>query len=95
MTCVFGKGVVGWVGLFVYIVDGGRLFFVLHPTVSSISEGDCHSTAVARLCSAVGQLQLSSSTRRGVNGFIGRRMSYPGAIGGAVPIYTSGSRATG
>ena len=51
--------------------------------------------AIARLCSAIGQLQLSGSTRRRVNRFIGRSMSDPGVIGGAVPIYTSGSRATG
>ena len=51
--------------------------------------------AIARLCSAIGQLKLSSSTRWRVNRFISRSMSHPGAIGGAVPVYTSGSRATG
>ena len=51
--------------------------------------------AIARLCSAIGQLQLSSSTWRQVNRFIGRSMSYLGAIGGAVPISTSGNRVTG
>ncbi|KAK0135792.1 hypothetical protein N1851_028356 [Merluccius polli] len=51
--------------------------------------------AIARLCSATGQLQLSAYTWRRVIRFIGRSVSYPGTIGGAVPISTSGSRATG
>ncbi|KAK0145711.1 hypothetical protein N1851_015371 [Merluccius polli] len=51
--------------------------------------------AIARLCSATGQLQLAAYTWRRVIRFIGRSMSYPGTIGGAVPISTSGSRATG
>ena len=44
---------------------------------------------IVRLCSAIRQLQFS------VNRFIGRSMSYPGTIGSAVPISTSGNRATG
>ena len=51
--------------------------------------------AQLNLIKAIGKLQLSSSTRRRVNRFIARSMSHPGAIGGAVPISTSGNRATG
>ena len=51
--------------------------------------------AIVGLCSSIGQLQLSEYTWRCENRFIGRSMSCPGTIGGAVPISTSVSRATG
>ena len=51
--------------------------------------------AIVWLCSTIGQLQLSGSTWRLVNRFIGWSVSCPGTIGGGVPISTGGSRATG
>ena len=51
--------------------------------------------AIVRICSAIGHLQLSEYTWRWVIRFIGRNMSCSGTIGGAVPISTSGNRATG
>ena len=60
----------------------------LHAQLNSIK-------AIVRLCSTIGQLQLSVYTWRWVNRFIGWSMSYPGTIGGAVPISTSSNRATG
>ena len=60
----------------------------LHAQLNSIK-------AIARLCSSIGQLQLSAYKWRWVNRFIGQSVSCPGTIGGAVPISTSGNRATG
>ena len=51
-------------------------------------------TAVARLCFSIRQLQLSEYTCQWENRITGRSMSYPGAIGGTVPISTSGNRAS-
>ena len=63
-------------------------FVCLHAQLNPIK-------AIVRLCSAIGQQQLSNSTRQRVIWFIGRSMSCPGTIGGAGPISTSGNRATG
>ena len=59
----------------------------LHAQLSRI-------TAIVRLCYSIRQLQLSEYTCRWENRIIGRSMSYPGTLGGAVPISTSGNRAT-
>ena len=59
----------------------------LHAQLSQI-------TAIVRLCYSIRQLQLSEYTCRWENRIIGRSMSYPGTIGGAVPISTSGNRNT-
>ena len=50
--------------------------------------------AIIWLCSSIGQLELSEYTWRWEHPLIGRNMSCPGTIGGAVPISTSGNRAT-
>ena len=59
----------------------------LHAQLSQI-------TAIVRPCYSIGQLQLPEYTCQWDNRIIGRSMSYPGPIGGAVPILTSGNRAT-
>ena len=51
-------------------------------------------TATVRLCYLIKQLQASEYTCRWENLIIGQSMSYPGTIGGAVPISTSCNRAT-
>ena len=59
----------------------------LHAQLSQI-------TAIVPLCCSIRQLQLSQYTCRWANRITGRSMSYPGTIGGAVPISTSGNRNT-
>ena len=59
----------------------------LHAQLSRI-------TAIVRLCCSIRQLQLSEYTCQWENWITGWSMSYPGTIGGAVPISTSGNRAT-
>ena len=59
--------------------------------VCSLSMITC--TCIVRLCYSIRQLQLSEYTCRWENQIIGRSMSDPGMIGGAVPISTSGNRA--
>ena len=51
-------------------------------------------TAIVWLCYSIRQLQFPEYTCRWENRIIGRSMSYPGMIGGAVPISTSDNRAT-
>ena len=51
-------------------------------------------TAIVQLHYSIRQLQLSEYTCRWENQIIGRSISYPGTIGGAVPISTSSNRAT-
>ena len=58
----------------------------LHAPLSRI-------TAIVRLCYSVRQLQLSEYTCWWENRIVLWSMSYPGTIGGAVPISTSGNRA--
>ena len=55
----------------------------LHAQLSQI-------TAIVPLCHSIRQLQLSQYTCRWENWI----MSYPGTLGGAVPILTSGNRNT-
>ena len=49
-------------------------------------------TAIVWLCYSIRQLQLSKYTCLWENRIIGWSMSYPGTLGGAVPISTSGKR---
>ena len=49
-------------------------------------------TAIVQLCYSIRQLQLPKYICRWEHLIIGRIMSYPGMIGGAVPISTSGNR---
>ena len=51
-------------------------------------------TAIVRPCYSIRQLQLFEYTCQWENRIIGQSMSHPGTIGGAVPISTSGNRAT-
>ena len=51
-------------------------------------------TAIVRLFHLIGQLELYECTCWWENLIIGRSMSYPGTIGGAVPISTRGNRAS-
>ena len=59
----------------------------LHAHLSQI-------TAIVWLCYSIRQLQSSEYTCRWENQITGESMSYPGTLGGAVPISTSGNRAT-
>ena len=59
----------------------------LHAQLSQI-------TAIVRLCCSIRQLQLSEYTCRWENWITSRCMSYPGTLGGAVPISTNGNRVT-
>ena len=59
----------------------------------------CLHTQLSRITAivlwySIGQLQLSEYTCRGENRIIGQSMSYPGTIGGALLISTSGNRGT-
>ena len=51
-------------------------------------------TAIVWLCYSIRQLQSSEYTCRWENQITGESMSYPGTLGGAVPISTSGNRNT-
>ena len=73
---------------FFLLFDVGNDSVCLHAQLSQI-------TAIVRLCCSIRQLQLSEYTCRWENGITGRSMSYPGTLGGAVPISTSGNRVTG
>ena len=59
----------------------------LHAQLSRI-------TAIVRLCYSIGQLVYPSIHAGEKIGLLGRSMSYPGTLGGAVPISTSGNRNT-
>ena len=74
---------ISWTRLFTEIYHSVHL----HAQLSGI-------TAIVQLCYSVRQLQLSEYTCRWENHIIGWSVSYPGTIGGAVPISTSGNRAT-
>ena len=65
----------------------GSLSVRLHAQLSQI-------TAIVRLRCSIRQLQLSEYTCQWENLITGRSMSYPGTIGGAILISTSGNTAT-
>ena len=74
--------------IYYHLILSGRLHSVrLHAQLNLIK-------TIVRLCSSIKQ-QLSEYTWRQNNRFIGRSISYPGTIDGAVPISTSGNRDTG
>ena len=91
--CVGICGVLLWTCVWVYQDNNSisltkwRLHIRLHAQLNLIK-------AIVRLCSSNGQLQLSEYTYRKSINWPKPTMSYPGTIGGAVPISTSGNKAT-
>ena len=67
----------------------------LHVTQETVSTAQLSRiAAIVWLSYSIRQLQLSESTFQWENQFIGRSMSYHSTIDGAVPISTSGNRAS-